>query len=577
MEDINLSFADMEFYKGTSFHIAGAWNQSTKYVNNTNKIDVVSYGGNSYAALKDNTNITPGTDSTAWLLMAKAGDAGTIEIGTVETVAAGQSATVTNVGTSHKAKLNFKIPRGENGITEITNIDEIENYIYYGVRRKITQNSSSAWERIGKSVGKVANATKNGSEVQNDFDFIYPWSDIITCNLDPSTNEINAFIGEPTFSFDGSNGEVMTRAPEFYWKRYVKDGYEYILISKHNLADFVRSPEFFIGRYDSSFDGTKLHSASATLPEVSRTISWFRSSSKNVGESWGQLDYHYFLLKMLYLVEYADYNSQSKLGNGIVSYRVNDNDKALIAETGVNRIIVSSTTANYYDVGQYISIGSGNSAWNNNIAAYRKVLSKENYNSEGITGVAVYFDGSAVNIATTNVLHSSPQLSGQCDTLGMKSGCLANDGKHGIIYRGVENIFGNVFQFLDGINIKDYQAYVCTNPEQYASDVFVAPYKKLGYMCQHPAEGATDTKKEGYVKSVGYDLLNPLFDLTTEVGGSSNTYMCDNSVINNGNRIAFVGGAYSSGNIAGLWYVDMNNTSSTYNIYVGGRLLKYQE
>lgn len=31
---------------------------------------------------------------------------------------------------------------------------------------------------MDNNVGKVANATKDGSSVQNDFDYIYPWSDI---------------------------------------------------------------------------------------------------------------------------------------------------------------------------------------------------------------------------------------------------------------------------------------------------------------------------------------------------------------------------------------------------------------
>lgn len=576
MEDLNLSFDDMEFYKGTSFYVAGAWNKTTEYHNNSSRIDVVSHNGNSYMALKNNTNVEPGTDATMWQIMAAAGDAGTIEVGTVETVAPGQKAAVTNVGTAHKAKLNFKIPKGEDGVTEITNLDELEKFIYYGVRRRVEQNSSSAWERIGASVGKVANATKNGDSVTNDFDSIYPWSDIITCNLDPSTNEITAFLGDPTFSFDGSNGEVMTRIPEFYWKRYVKDGYEYILVSRYNLADFHRSSEFFIGRYDSSYDGTKMHSITGTTPEVNRNIGWFRSESKSVGDKWCQLDFHYFLLQMLYLVEYADYNSQNKLGNGITTCRVNDTDKALVAENGVNRIILETARANYFIVGQQVSIGTS-SAWNWNVAKNRTITKIEDYSSDDITGKAIYFDGDPVNIVIGNCLWSTGQMSGHCDTLGMQSGCLSNDGKHAIIYRGIENIFGNVFQWVDGLNFNDYQAYLCTNPEEYVSDVFTSPYKKLGYICVKPDEGAANTQKEGYLKSLGYDVQNPLVSLPTEVGGSNSSYMCDYCYINNGKKVARVGGFYNYGAVAGLWCWHMRYTSSNASYLAGGRLLKYQD
>lgn len=576
MEDLNLSFDDMEFYKGTSFYVAGTWNKATEYHNNSSRIDVVSHNGNSYMALKDNINIEPGTDATAWQIMAKAGDAGTIEIGTVETVSSGQNASVTNVGTSHKAKLNFKIPKGADGVTEITNLDELENYIYYGVKRKVEQNSSSAWERIGASIGKTANATKNGDAVTNDFDSIYPWSDIITCNLDPSTNEIKAFIGDPTFDFTGQNGEVMTRIPEFYWKRYVKDGYEYILISRHNLADFNLSKEFFVGRYDASFDGTRLHSVTGEVPEVQRNISAFRSLAKAVGDKWSQMDYHYFLLQMLYLVEYADYNSQSKLGNGISSCRVSDADKALVAESNTNRIIINSSAASNFIVGQQASIGTS-SAWNWNVAKNRTILSKSDYNSGGVTGTAVTFDGDPVNIALNNVLWTTGQKSGQCDSLGMKSGCLNNDGKHAIIYRGIENIFGNIWQFVDGINLKDYQAYICYDPSEYVSDKFTDPYKELGYMCFKPAEGSSTTNREGYAKELGYDPLNPMVSLTTEVGGASNTYMTDYAYINSGNRIALVGGYFNYGVKDGLWYWYLSNYSSNTDINIGARLLKYQD
>ena len=49
--------------------------------------------------------------------VGETGPAGTIEIGTVTTGAAGSSATVTNVGTAENAILNFTIPRGATGAT----------------------------------------------------------------------------------------------------------------------------------------------------------------------------------------------------------------------------------------------------------------------------------------------------------------------------------------------------------------------------------------------------------------------------------------------------------------------------
>ena len=458
-----------------------------------------------------------------------------------------------------------------NGIEQtITNkaVDiKVENSTIYGIKRSLT-TSSSAWERTDNAVGLVANATKDGGTVQNDFDSIYPWSDIITYNYDTTNKVITAYLGDTNFAFDGSNGEVLTRIPEFYYKRYRDEDYEYIQISKYAIEGFTKSPAFSVGRYDTSYDGSKAHSVSGAVPEVQRSIVSFRTISRAVGEGFGQLDYHYFLLQMLYLVEYADYNSQSKLGNGITSMRYNNNDKALVNETSVNRIIVSTSVANNFLIGQQVSIGTS-SADNWSVAKYRTITSKEDYDDGSVTGTAIYFDGNAVNIAVGNVIWSHGQKAGHCDSLGMKSGCLSNDGKHGMIYRGIENLLGNVFQWIDGINIKDYQAYICYSPEEYVSDMFTSPYQALGYV--------NSSNSNSYAKELGYDENNPLIALTTETGGSSSTYMCDNYYSSTGNRVARVGGSYISGTAAGLWCWNLNYTSSITYYNFGARLLRYQD
>lgn len=461
-------------------------------------------------------------------------------------------------------------------ITDKTVNIMVENSTVYGIKRNLSNNSSSLWERTDNAVGLEANAQVGTTAVKNDFDSIYPWSDIISYNYNTSTKQRVADYGDPNFKFDGSNGEVLTYIPEFYWKRYVEDNYEYIKISKYPIEGFNISPAFSVGRYESSYDGSKLHSKSGTFPEVSQNITTFRTRSKALGDGFGQLDYHYFLLQMLYLVEYANYNSQAVLGNGETGYRMTDADKALVAENGVNRIVVSTTVANSFDVGQYIGIGSGNSAWNNNVANHRKIISKETYSVGSVSGTAINFDGAAVNITTTNVIHTVGQPSGKCDFLGMKSGSLNKANRNGIIYRGIENIFGNVHCFLDGLNIKDYEAYICYDPGQYKVDTFTGAYKKLGYGLFKPAEDATATRVEGYVKKLGFDSENPMIGLATEVGGSSSTYICDSAYVDNGNRIAFVGGYYNSTVNAGLWYCSLDNTSSSTSISLGSRLLLNQ-
>lgn len=433
----------------------------------------------------------------------------------------------------------------------------------YGIRRKIVDNVVSKWERICDNIGLVANATKNGDDVQNDFDNLYPWSDIITYNYDTTNKKITAYIGEPGFAFDGSNGEVLTRIPEFWYKREVKGDYEYIYIADYNRAGYKHSKEFSVGRYGISVDADGVaHSYSGTIPAYNKTISAFRTLAKAVGDEFCQMDTRYFILQLLYLVEYADYNSQSKLGRGVSEWF---NQKALLAENNVNRIIVANSNNMY--VGRNVSIGATD-AWNASVASERTITRIEEFANGSITGKAVYFDGAAVNIAVGNALWGIGQKSGQCDELGMKSGTLNNDGCHSMTYRGIENVFSNMWTVIDGLNIKDYVAYICDDPSQYASDKFVAPYKAIGY---------TNLKTTSvYPSKLGYDENNPEVALPTEENGSSGTGICDYYWSAEGNKIAFVGGTFSNGAFDGFfcWYL-YNASSSSYWNY-GARLLKYQ-
>lgn len=444
----------------------------------------------------------------------------------------------------------------------------------YGIKRLITDNTLPTWTRIADAEGLTANATKNGTEVANDFDNLYPWSHIRKCNVDAATGQVLAYYGETGFQADGSNGEVMVKIPEFWWKRErlpdeFGNVYEYIYIADYARAGYKKSEEFFVGAYIISTETTEgdtiiAHSRSGAIPKYNTTKANFRNYAKALGEGWQLMDYHYFLLQMLYLVEYAHYNSQSMLGNGIVGFNT---AKALIAENNVNRIIVSSVGTGLW-VGKTICIGATD-AWNSSVAADREITSIEDYNDGQVTGKAIHFNGDPVNIAVNNVIWGSAQKTGENDSLGNASGCLINDSYHSVNYRGIENIFGHMWQHIDGLNIKDYIAYICKDPASYENDKFDAPYEKIGYV------NAETT--DSYIKKLGLDEKHPEVALPTEIGASSSTGACDNYWCAEGNRIAYVGGSF--GNIwsrAGFFAWLCNSTSSSANWVCGARLLKHQ-
>lgn len=444
----------------------------------------------------------------------------------------------------------------------------------YGIKRLITDNTLPTWTRIADAEGLTANATKNGTEVANDFDNLYPWSHIRKCNVDAATGQVLAYYGETGFQADGSNGEVMVKIPEFWWKRErlpdeFGNVYEYIYIADYARAGYKKSEEFFVGAYIISTETTEgdtiiAHSRSGAIPKYNTTKANFRNYAKALGEGWQLMDYHYFLLQMLYLVEYAHYNSQSMLGNGIVGFNT---AKALIAENNVNRIIVSSVGTGLW-VGKTICIGATD-AWNSSVAADREITSIEDYNDGQVTGKAIHFNGDPVNIAVNNVIWGSAQKTGENDSLGNASGCLINDSYHSVNYRGIENIFGHMWQHIDGLNIKDYIAYICKDPASYENDKFDAPYEKIGYV------NAETT--DSYIKKLGLDEKHPEVALPTEIGASSSTGACDNYWCAEGNRIACVGGNFcNTWSKAGFFAWACHYSSSSTGWYCGARLLKHQ-
>lgn len=453
----------------------------------------------------------------------------------------------------------------------------------FEVERKIVDSdgtlvTTTAWTRLYDAVGMEANATHDGSEVENDFDTAEIYRDIRTCEYDKKNGKIIHYIDDPEYDVN-SDYDKMTIYPDMYLKREIitkLDGiYERRGVATQQFEGYKFYEGRMIARYEGSLDSAnKLRSLSGKIPTHNKTIGNFRTYARNNGSQYEIEDiWTRFMLNTLYLVEYADNNSQNILGNGICTW-LGDSNKALVAESSVNRIIVTTNEtlrARLYE-GKCISIGTS-AAWNGGVCQDRKVTSVEDYDDGTVTGMAVYFDGDAVDIVVGNVLWGSAQTTGECDDLGMKSGCLVNDGEHSLIYRGVENPFGNMWEWVDGINLKAGNGtYVCPSDKhsQYTSDKFEDPYELVGYV---------KNTSEGWAKRMGYDENYPEIALPIEVGASSSTGYCDYYYNKNyaNNRVAPVGGSFSNGSNCGFWYWHFYYGSGVLYWNIGSRLLKYQE
>ena len=123
-------------------------------------------------------------------------------------------------------------------------------------------------------------------------------------------------------------------------------------------------------------------------------------------------------------------------------------------------------------------------------------------------------------------------------------------------------LYGNVFEFIDGINFSDGTVYVCLNPASYADDT-ATNYTNIGSKIQ----------RDGYITAIGVAAAMPWAFFPTGVGGSETTYIPDYAPCGSGWRVLFVGGDWSYGGHAGLFCFHANSTSSLTNSSVGARLL----
>ena len=146
-----------------------------------------------------------------------------------------------------------------------------------------------------------------------------------------------------------------------------------------------------------------------------------------------------------------------------------------------------------------------------------------------------------------NSSNSAAIQTGRTDAVKTASGSEESntDGQHACKYRGIENPYGNVWKWCDGITFANTKIYICLDPNHYVSEDTAAPYFYVG-------ERLTSN---GYLKEVSqFDKFPVLGFASSVTGGSDATYYCDYNYAYSGGTGLYVGGAWSYGGYGGLWY-----------------------
>ena len=204
--------------------------------------------------------------------------------------------------------------------------------------------------------------------------------------------------------------------------------------------------------------GDVLSSVSGKAPMNYGSRANFRAAAATRGTGWRQQDFDLVsATQLLSLVEYADWNSQSMIGNGLTDW-----------------------TAAW-------------PAWNN----YNPIETCGNSNSDG---------------------NATASTSGGDGVVGSY-----------MSYRGIENFFGHLWNWVDGINITGRVPWVSNTDTQFADDT-TTNYTSLG---------VTLAASNEYV--VTLEQIARGF-LAASVTGSGSTYVTDYYYQNTGWRVAALGG-----------------------------------
>lgn len=372
---------------------------------------------------------------------------------------------------------------------------------------------------------------------------------------------------------DGTDGQIMVELPDTYVKFEQDPDYLYCKMSTIHLPGFVKWTKKYVSAVEATLEktGSKLSSVinwtdeycggngNATInianmlgrPRTVISLTTFRTYARNRETGWvsntGSVQKH---LYWFYIVEYATLNSQKAFNGQLTAEGYHQGGLG----EGVSNL--NSTKWNDYS-GYYPVVPCGTTVVgysDNDDALDRHTLEANKLGN--FSGVANY--KFIAGTYDTNEFTTYPNS-----------------------YRGVENPFGHIFKWTDGLlvryNDSDHEGecalYTAENPEDFASTLN-AGYKFAGIL-------PSVNTPIGYVKEILFDPDGNIMPMT--LGGSSTTYYCDyyyhltEVQPENNIRGVLFGGRASNGARCGFAYAYTYYAPSYEYANIGSRLCFYPQ
>lgn len=447
----------------------------------------------------------------------------------------------------------------------------------YGV--KFT-GSSPTGTRQDDAVGLTAAVGVDSTTVTNDFDSIYPWSEMRRCNGSYDANGdfvATAYEGDVDYAVDGTNGNVWVEIPQFWIKEEVDEANdtEYMYITPYETEGF-RLPEKFIKlngdrrakAYIAAYESGKVNNVPVSISGIDPSVpQWshnnFLTACANIGDGYCAMTMEdHELIKFLFCIEFATRNTQSIMpgATGHTTTAVSISQ----ATTNANYVLVPASTT-YFAAGYPIKL---HTTANSPAGDYHIVSAVETYSEDDTMKKITLEENASVTTTTSTKIYICPFKTGFCDDVAASSGAYsANDGKWPIKYRGIENPWGNIWTIMSGVLVNEYQLY-------YLKDASADPVNSSAASITSTMTAVSYTlpSTTNYAKVMGYDSSAPTYRLTKTVGASDSTYYCDYFYQGAGVRCVLVGGYVGPGSAAGLFCFSVGSAPSGASWSVSSRL-----
>ena len=378
-----------------------------------------------------------------------------------------------------------------------------------GIRWNI---GTDTWTQI-KADGETTTLTPS------DFNNIYPFSEMTKANVAPD-GTINAWYGDADYAEDGSNGRVMTVIPKFYYKStsYTDgDGNKVVefYTSNYNQTGYELHPSFSQRISNPPADALMIGAYEASAYSEDGGTTWKLASRAGVTPVQGSGDYTGLNGNTL---DHFDIEEARQYGNNI-------GENWGIMNIWSHSAVKMLFAVEYGSLDSQTELGRGIVDLDSGTGFAGKQTAADNINSnlnEALTGTGDQADG------------ETP-----------------------VAYRGIENLWGNVWQFTDGYEAVDSE-YRILDPSGDWTTEGPDGWTSSDYITSNTAP---ITDNDGYISDIETEsALLPLM-IPSATGGSSSEYIPDYIFSHDSgeNNILKVGGAWHHGDWAGVSYLPSNN------------------